>query len=167
MQMLIYLFTLGENGMEGVPDPQEAGVLYMPSSGRFSRGERDTAQDRVEADLRSQYRMSGMVLDDLEVIEAMELGVQGRYIPVKLKKDGSYDSASSVATAAQLGRIRQRLERNITEMAELLHQGAIGAMPSNREGRSPCDYCRLPQRLRPGGELAGAHSGEDEECRSV
>lgn len=141
MQMLIYLFTLGENGMEGVPDPQEAGVLYMPSSGRFSRGERDTAQDRVEADLRSQYRMSGMVLDDLEVIEAMELGVQGRYIPVKLKKDGSYDSASSVATAAQLGRIRQRLERNITEMAELLHQGAIGAVPSNREGRSPCDYC--------------------------
>lgn len=141
MQMFLYLFTLGENGIEGVEHPQEAGVLYMPGSGRFARGERSTAPEKIEAELRSQYRMSGMVLDDLEVIEAMELGVQGRYIPVKLKKDGGYDSSSSIATAAQLGRIKKKLEQNITEMAGLLHQGMIAALPASREGSTPCAYC--------------------------
>ena len=85
--------------------------------------------------------MSGMVLDNPEVIEAMELGTAGRYIPVSLKKDGSYTAASSVITEEQLGLLRRQIAGNVVRMAELLHEGKIGAVPANRNGRLPCEYC--------------------------
>ena len=33
------------------------------------------------------------------------------------------------------------LEEKITEMAGLLHQGMIAALPASREGSTPCAYC--------------------------
>ena len=29
----------------------------------------------------------------------------------------------------------------MVRMAELLHEGKIGAVPANRNGRLPCEYC--------------------------
>lgn len=53
--------------------------------------------------------MSGIVLEDTEVIEAMELGTAGRYIPVSLKKDGSYTATSSLITEEQLRLLRRQI----------------------------------------------------------
>ena len=141
MQMLLYLFTLGENGVADLPSPGEAGVLYMPGSGHFTRDRRDASAESIAEDQRKSYCMSGMVLDNPEVIEAMELGTAGRYIPVSLKKDGSYTAASSVITEEQLGLLRRQIAGNVVRMAELLHEGKIGAVPANRNGRLPCEYC--------------------------
>lgn len=141
MQMLLYLFTLGENGVETLAAPGEAGVLYMPGSGHFTRGRRDTSDDSIAADQQKSYCMSGIVLEDTEVIEAMELGTAGRYIPVSLKKDGSYTATSSLITEEQLGLLRRQIAGNVVQMAELLHRGRIGAVPANRNGRLPCEYC--------------------------
>ena len=141
MQMLLYLFTLGENGVETLAAPGEAGVLYMPGSGHFTRGRRDTSDDSIAADQQKSYCMSGIVLEDTEVIEAMELGTAGRYIPVSLKKDGSYTATSSLITEEQLRLLRRQIAGNVVQMAELLHRGRIGAVPANRNGRLPCEYC--------------------------
>lgn len=141
MQMLLYLFTLGENGIGPLRHPGEAGVLYLPGTGGFTRGDRTTPDKDILDDQRSQYRMSGMVLDEPEVVEAMELGVSGVFIPVTRNKDGSFTKRSSLASAHQLELVRRQLERNIVEMAELLHQGQIPAVPARRGAALPCAYC--------------------------
>lgn len=143
MQMLIYLFTIQQNGRGRLEGALPAGVLYMPSSSRYVSGDRHTPAEEVQAAQRKTYRMSGLLLDDVEIIQGMEKEIRGVFIPAKQKKDGGWDAYSSVATLAELGRLSHRIEQNITSMADLLGRGYIPALPIDGGGYRPCDYCRF------------------------
>lgn len=94
LQMLLYLYSLGENagkrfGGEVVP----AGVLYTP----VKRPEKSASMSESSQET-SPERPNGILIDDEEVLRAMEKDLSGKYIPVKVKKDGSLYASSSVVT---------------------------------------------------------------------
>ena len=78
--MLIYLAALIENG--GL---QGAGILYMPAVQPLVPADRQTPPDKIEKEAEKKLKMNGLVLDDPEVIIAMEEKAEGTYIPVALK----------------------------------------------------------------------------------
>lgn len=84
--------------------------------------------------------MSGLVLDDAEIIEAMEAGAKGVFIPAVLKKDGTPDSHSSVLPDEQLLRVLEYSKRLIATMGHELLHGEAAARP-NMKNRSACQYC--------------------------
>ena len=68
--------------------------------------------------------------------------MSGVFIPVKTKKDGSYDAYSSLATLAQMGMIKNRVEHLIKNLAQELHSGKIEAAPVDGISRyTPCKWC--------------------------
>ena len=149
LQMLLYLFTLGKNGgrlygHEIVP----AGVLYIPARDVLLSSDTDLTDGEIEEKRLSSIKRSGLLLDDPEVLAAMEHGAEPKYIPVKFK-DGCY-SGEALASAEKLGLLSRHIDDTLRGMAAELHRGSIAADPYYRTQQENaclnCDYfaaCRF------------------------
>lgn len=88
-------------------------------------------------------KMNGLILDDPEIVEAMEADAAGLFIPARLdKKTGKLAKGASVASLQQFGLLKQRIQRLLTSMAETLCRGDIAALPAGGsvDGCEYCDY---------------------------
>ena len=142
MQMLIYLFSITDKfGKYDFAKP--AGVLYMPASALQCENE---GNKTVEETKNKHYRMKGLVLEDRDVITAMESNALGIYIPItfnKPDKNGisklSSRSEGSVLNACQFEKLNKLIKKTVTDIAERLYNGDISANPLNPE--DTCRYC--------------------------
>lgn len=141
MQMLLYLFTIQENGAGDLAGGIPAGVLYMPVREKFVSAQRDTADDTVAAQRAKEWRMSGLLLDDEEALRGMEQDIGGIYIPAKLDKNGVPDAKSSLATLAQMGKLSGKVKELVLQLATGLGQGNIPACPVDDDDYKTCTYC--------------------------
>ena len=147
MQMLIYLAALVENGRD-----QPAGILYMPAAEPSVSVERGAGDDKIKAEADKQLKMSGVVLSDQEIIQAMEAGAHGRFIPASLNKDGSLGRFSSALDQDQLQVVLSYSKRLIAAMGEELLEGWVEAVP-NLKNHNPCRWC-------PYGAVCGKEYGD-------
>ncbi len=144
MQMLLYLFSLWQDGQRrGTGEVLPAGVLYLPARAEAIPCPRDTSPQELEKLRVRGFHMSGLLLDDPDVLEGMERDVAGVFIPAKRKKNGELDRNSSVASLAELGRLKGHVERLITQMAQALRRGEIAPIPTQGLGYEPCTYCEF------------------------
>jgi ATP-dependent helicase/nuclease subunit B len=134
LQMLIYLFSIWQNGTGTLGGALPAGVLYLPALGKYQSGDRAGEDD--DKLLQKQYRMNGLLLRDPAVLEAMETDGQAIFIPVKPDTEKS----DALASLAQMGRLRSLVERRMTDMAEALRAGTIPALPAEIDNE-PCRNC--------------------------
>ncbi len=135
MQMLIYLFALGRAGATRYGrELVTAGVLYAPARDEILKTSRYESQAALDEKRAKNLRRSGLILDDPEVLEAMEHGDDKRYLPTK--------SADSLASLAQLGKLAAHIDKRLLEIAEHVHGGSIDAEPFYRnEAENACLYC--------------------------
>ena len=85
--------------------------------------------------------MKGIVLYDQEhdILNEMEDGVKGRFIPVHYTKSGL---KGCFASLEGLGRIAKKIDTLIAEMGNGLHAGHIEQNPINgKDHNYTCDYC--------------------------
>jgi ATP-dependent helicase/nuclease subunit B len=141
LQMLFYLFTIGENGGERFGENIPAGVLYMPVREQFISAPRTVADSAVLSEHAKNWKMSGLLLEDEEVLRGMEADVAGVFIPAKLKKDGTLDGRSSLASLARMGKLAEAVKEQIIAMGEALHGGQIAAKPVEDVVYPACTYC--------------------------
>lgn len=143
LQMLLYLFALGENGKllygaETVP----AGVMYVPARNAMLSMTRDVDDAELSSKRAETVRRSGLVLDDEALMEAWEHGKDKRYIPVKFK-DG-VASPDDVASAARLGLLARHIKKYLREMSAELRGGSVAADPYYKGQQENacinCDY---------------------------
>lgn len=139
MQMLIYLFTLWQNGGEKYGDFTPAGVLYYPANSPLVSVPRGATDEEIEAERQKKCTMTGIVLNNSEVIKAMDSTEIGTYIPVKYK-GGEF--TGSLIGLTQLEKLKEKADSILAEMADALHSGSIEAVPAFGESyQHVCDYC--------------------------
>ena len=143
LQMLLYLFTLGENGkMLYGHDIVPAGVLYIPARDVMLSSSTDMTDEAIAAERAKQIKRSGLILNDPVVINAMEHSDSPRYIPVKFK-DGKAQG-DALASAERLGLLAQHIDKTLRNMAAELKHGSIAADPYYRGQQENaclnCDY---------------------------
>ena len=143
LQMLLYLFTLGENGkiLYG-HDIEPAGVLYIPARDVMLSSSADMTDEEIAAERAKQIKRSGLILNDPAVINAMEHSDTPRYIPVKFK-DGTAQG-DALASAERLGLLARHIDKTLRGMAAELKHGSIAADPYYRTQQENaclnCDY---------------------------
>ncbi len=149
LQMLLYLFTLEDRGRELYGQEVEAaGVLYLPARDlilNLNRGA-DAAEIQTAAD--KELRRSGMLLNDQEVLAAMEhfSGTKARFLNLKRPKSGTELTGDVLATAEQLGILRRHVEKILRSIARELAGGRVDADPWLRGNRqSYCQWCDYRQ----------------------
>lgn len=136
MQMLLYLFILCDNSGRYLTQEtslRPAGVLYHPLSDLVIK-RNESSENRLKT-----MQMSGLVLEDPDVVQAMEAEGAQVFIPAGLDKGGQVKG--SAITARQFHLIRGVVEQLLTRMAEDLLSGDIAALPLQRGSSLPCDYC--------------------------
>ncbi len=140
MQMLIYLSALTKNGGEffgGAVTP--AGVLYMPAIAPVIDAAFNAPSDKIAKELNSKLRMNGLILNDTDILKAMEKDCTGVYIPVSLKGD-DLKGLDNLATLEQFGAIFSKIDSLISQMEQELHSGTISPNPAS-DTYDACKYC--------------------------
>lgn len=143
MQMLIYLFTLVNNGKALYGDAAPAGVLYMPAKASAFTAER--GKDLSKQGGPKDKKMQGFVLKNAGVIVAMEHDGNGVYIPASIDKDGKIKG--NAMELFELSALWDKVDENLVSMGEELHNGSIPALPAqgNRYNDicSKCEYWNI------------------------
>ncbi len=145
IQMLLYLFTLRDEGSTYFGYPiVPAGVLYLPARDEILKEERDITEEKLADAFHKALRRSGMVLQEPQVLQAMEHSALEKpsYLPLQVKKDGTI--TGGVASAAQLGKLGQYVDRLLHEITSELAQGNIDADPCSHSPQdNACMYCEF------------------------
>lgn len=149
LQMLLYLFSLGENGHELYGhEIVPAGVLYVPARDEVTKSDFDLSDEELKKKRGASLRRSGLILNDPEVIAAMEHSDTPRYIPVTFKKSGA--DGDALVSAERLGVLARHIDKTLCEMASELRSGSIAADPyyagQQETACTNCDYfdaCRF------------------------
>lgn len=140
LQMLIYLFSICKNGQSRYGKPTPAGVLYLPAKLPVTRIDGDVPPSILEQERLKTMKMNGLLLDQPDILDAMEIGNGGLFIPVSLTASGVSKARSSLASLEQFGWIEQHIQKLLLQMATLLHEGKIDAVPVSGITDS-CLYC--------------------------
>ena len=141
LQMLLYLFAVTDKG-GSFAEFTAAGTLYSPFL--IKKVEEETTHQNTfnESAVRQNLSASGLVLGRDEVADAMEHGVEGKFIPVKRNKSGEYAVRQdhSISTAS-LERLREFTYDKLRNMAQSLLRGDVPASPFVGAGTKPCTFC--------------------------
>ena len=162
MQLIIYLYALQREGLERyrarltdeLNEIVPAGVLYVPVRDELPDEKRSIDEDELNTEKEKLLRRSGLLSDDMSILEAMERGLEdkGRFIPVAFKKkkgeeEASFASGSAVADLAKFGRLARYTQKKLLEMGQELRRGSVEANP-RRSDRSYCDWCEFRAACR-------------------
>jgi len=145
LQMLLYLFTLQEKGEQVYQMPVDSvGVLYLPARDAVIQADRTIPDDQLRAKLDKALVRSGLVLDDPEVLEAMETAEEGgyRFLPLKVSKSTGKISGDALVSAEQMGKLAGHIQTVLEEICRELARGDITADPYWRgPDKNACRYC--------------------------
>ncbi len=138
MQMLLYLFSLWENGGSRYHgEIQPAGVIYAgikPPQVDLSIGEIGDEND-------ISVKTSGLFLKNEDVLRAMDPELEGKWIPVKASDLGR-NKANLMGMEAFLT-LKTEVTETVLRYASELREGKAYACPMKTTGNDPCQYCRM------------------------
>ncbi|MBQ4290808.1 MAG: PD-(D/E)XK nuclease family protein [Clostridia bacterium] len=147
-QLLLYLLAVQKNGAErygGMVLP--AGILYVGTNPAETVHRDLPTEDEIRAASEKQVKRSGLLLRDESVLSAMEHGLEGKYLPVRRKADGSLSGGDSLATPEEFGELETRLTDTVCKITGELRGGNADAVPLSRTrpdlDKDPCGYCPM------------------------
>jgi len=145
LQLLIYLFALCRSGItiDGeVRNVSPAGVLYTTASAPMITAESKKESDTFSANVDKKMIRDGMLLNDKEILKAMEKSGEGIFIPVKLDEDGNPKDMKKVYPMEELFDLEKVIERIMRETSRQLRSGNIKPDPFCNHDIS-CKFCEF------------------------
>lgn len=148
IQMLLYLYAIKKNGTEyysenGKYNIVTAGVLYMPSTPHSKTGKMNSKAEEESQikDRKRNFKMNGILIKDKDILNAMENGIQGLFIPAKVKSDGEFQANSdSLVELEKFGKIFSMIDKKVMSMAQSIYNGEIDCVPAKGK-EDACKYC--------------------------
>ena len=140
LQMLIYLFALEDRGKALLGDnPKPAGVQYFPARSPVVSASGSLEPEEAREERAKNWKRRGLVLDDTDVLHAMEPeGI--RRANCKLTKDGKL--TGDVADREQMKLLKEYLFVVLRRLVEEIASGNVEANPYTRgSSHDACAYC--------------------------
>ena len=82
-----------------------------------------------------------MLLEDEDILRAMEPQLAGVYIPAKIKQNGEFYRGSRVYSREVFAKLRETVYGNIEQMGTDLLAGKVAPCPARGGSSEPCSYC--------------------------
>ncbi|MGL5151866.1 MAG: PD-(D/E)XK nuclease family protein, partial [Clostridium sp.] len=144
MQLLVYLDALLRNSKHILKTGAMPGaILYFRIDDPIISSKNELEEEEVQKKVLEKLKMNGLVLKDVELVKAMDRNITeySLVIPAKLKKDGDFDSKSSVITEDQFTLLREYVNEKMKELCEDMLSGKIKVEPCKTQDRAYCAYC--------------------------
>jgi ATP-dependent helicase/nuclease subunit B len=140
LQLTAYLDAIIKNSKD---EAEPAGILYFHLDDPIISFAEDS-DEKLERDTIKRFKMSGVTLDDENVIKAMDKNIDkwSDIIPVYLSKNG-VGARSSVISQEDFKKLRQFVTRKITDAGKDMARGNISARPYKKEknAETACLFC--------------------------
>ncbi len=151
MQMLLYLFSIWKNGHSPrsalkIPDNAEiipAGILYFSAGVPTVTLESAAEPSAVEGMVSDKLSRKGLLLEDENVLRAMDTELSGKYLPVKIKKDGAFSSSASLTSLEGFKTLLSSIEDTVGRIGEEIKRGNASAKPIQDKKHDACKYCAM------------------------
>ncbi|MCI8342774.1 MAG: helicase-exonuclease AddAB subunit AddB [Firmicutes bacterium] len=151
MQLLLYMDALLKSGnvllkhdLQIENEVLPGGVFYFRISDPIISADGRLTAEEIEKEISKKLSLSGLVLNDDRVIEAMDrnIGKNSLIIPVGYKKtDGKLTANSMAASRHVFEKLCDYTLKSAAEIGKNIGNGLIRRSPYKSRGRTPCDYC--------------------------
>ncbi len=149
LQLMIYLNAAMEMMKEKYPDKElkTGGVFYYHLQQPFVEVERNVEEEKLQRELLRAMRPDGMVQGEDEVVYAMDRDIaetnSSDVIPVKYKKDKTFDRNAKVLTEEEFRLVCHHVNRKVREFGEEIAEGNIAIAPTLLTDKDACTYCEF------------------------
>lgn len=143
MQLILYLqAALQQSSVLGRSNLKPAGVFYFHIHDPLVQTSEMIAE-KVEEELRKQFRMKGLVLKDVRVIQSMDHDIKGNseVVPAAINTNGTVRESSNVVAEDEWPMLLQHVTDTARNLANKILQGNAAIEPYRREKDSACSYC--------------------------
>ena len=144
LQLCVYITAVCDNGDAILGKrPKPAGMFYFKLSDNTVKAisKEEVTEDRY----LDSYKMSGIVLDDREIIDAMERDIVGtsKILPISLNKAGEIiESRSKIASALELDTLKNYVKKAAGEIGREILDGKVDILPYHDGKNIACIYCK-------------------------
>ncbi len=140
LQMLLYLFALEQGGQAVVGEkPLGAGVQYFPARAPLMTADGALTEEEAQKERLKQWKRKGLLLDDAQVIQAMDPEESPRLCCTR-KKDGSL--TGDLASHEQLKLLKKYVFSWLGRMVDDITAGNVTPNPYTRGTvHDACAYC--------------------------
>ena len=141
LQMLLYMFALRESGEEHLGNhPIAAGVQYFPARAPYLPSDGSLSEAEAEKARGKEWKRKGLLLQDSEVLHAMEPEDGPGRLSYKVQKDGSL--TGDLADRTELKMLESYIFRYLGKMVEDIASGNVQPNPYTRgSSHSACAFC--------------------------
>jgi len=144
LQMMTYLDVALEYAQELLGfDADPAGLLYMHVHNPMIRPGTELTPALLEAEIAKSYKMTGYLLENPLVVEAMDsdIGRSSSIVPAALKKDGDFTKASKVLSGDDMQMMRAYVRTRHQRAGNGMLAGDTRVLPYKLRDRMPCTFC--------------------------
>lgn len=138
LQLLLYLDAYLKVTKDNLP----AGVFYFHIDNPIIEYKVGMDDEDISKERAKKFKLSGMLLEDLDVAKALEKDVKGEVIPASLKQGGDFTANSSVATNEEFDLLREHIVEMIKDLGKDILDGKVSALPYQLDKKNPCQYCK-------------------------
>ncbi len=141
LQMLLYLFALGDSGSDLLGErPIAAGVQYFPARAPYISAEGRLDEESANEERKKHWVRRGLLLHDQDVLQAMEPGDSPQRMCYTVKKDGSL--SGYLADREQMKLLEGYVFRVLARFVEEIASGNVEPNPYSRgSSHDACAYC--------------------------
>lgn len=145
LQLVVYMDAALELEERRHPDKKvvPAGLFYYRIQDPMVEKKEVMTPEEIEAQIKKQLKMDGLVNSDLEVVEKLDRQIEGEsdVIPVVLKSGMIQEARSSVASGKRFGYLREYVRSKCRTAGQEILKGKISLRPMKQGTRTGCDYC--------------------------
>lgn len=167
LQLVIYLNAAMELQQKQRPDKQivPGAFVYYHVADPLVEGREEMSEEEIEAEIKKQLRVSGIVNSEPKVLENLESSQEGKsdVIPIEYKKDGSLSSRSNVMTTEQIGLLQKYAVWKAAELGRDIANGDISMQPCSFRNKEACTFCRFKDICAFDSRLEGFHKRQLED----
>lgn len=141
LQMLLYLFTLEQTGHSDLGShPKPAGVQYFPARAPILTADGVLDDETAEKERLSQWKRRGLILNDDDVLMAMENTENPVRLSCRRKKDGTL--TGDIASREQFALLGRYVFYLLGKMVDEIASGNIDPNPYTRgSSHNACQFC--------------------------
>lgn len=140
IQLLTYM-----DAVTKIEDFMPAGVLYFNLIEPVIKANRNTTEDDIEAQIKKQFKMKGIVLSDINIIKKMDKDLEkgaSNIVPVYIDSKGNISEAkSSCANIDEFNKLQEYTIKTVKEISKEIFEGNIDIKPYYKNKKTGCDYC--------------------------
>lgn len=147
-QMLLYLFAYCRLHTTEEEPFLPAGVLYNPAKLAFASVDQEETKEAMQKKRDKQLCRTGLLLEDVSVLMAMDRECSGKFIPVQIK-DGVVRKNKSILPKEEFERLDALVKQQLLDMASQIFAGEMDVRPV-RLGKyqDACHYCKFGSACR-------------------